>query len=517
MLRRRAHRAGYTLVEIIIAGLVGVILLLIIGTLLSSGLRSHISVVESNRQAGERRSAISVVTTKLSQAELPLRQAFSNRVEWRLDEGDGKLFHLIWADCLGSDGPVLRYSKRAAPFSGAFPPSTLSSDPGEGISLARLRSCAAADFSVVYRDAAGAEVAPAPAPPSGSPTSTTFGVSSQGTSGWFSPGNESISASAFVSPVSGSLTQISVYLDGFGPAASGSQNARAVLYNAGASGDAKIAESSTVNIVKNRAAGWVTFAFPSPVDITNRNYYLALQTAGPNQIIRHAYATVTNSASRGLDSFTDGAAANLAATSTDNRQLSIRGHVSVPPAPAAPPAEEAVAVSPRLRLARTITITYQPPKGPPAVLSTGIGLDGILIAPTEIPEGDFDLPAPGPTFETWVASPANGLTTTESGSGSAARLVPASGAQTVVLDSRFFTAQGDNLQVEVRPESAQSNCQVSLLNPVGDAVYRQAPSLPVAEWSVLTVPMATLTGQTLRLRLTAQGEACQFDNVVSLG
>lgn len=132
MLRRPSgHNRGYTLMEVIVATAVGMVVVLMIGTFIVLGIRSHADAIEQDRASADRRATIALISNQLTQAELPLREALDHRVVWRLDDGSGKPFHMLWLDNANPARTVLRYSVSGA----AFP---TANDPSDGVIIARL-------------------------------------------------------------------------------------------------------------------------------------------------------------------------------------------------------------------------------------------------------------------------------------------------------------------------------------------------------------------------------------------
>lgn len=511
---RRGRSAGYTLTEVAIASGLGIVVMLIVGTLLASGLRTHAQVIKKDQVTSERRAALTVVSTKLHQAELPLRQAYPTRVEWKLSEGPGTpAFHMLWADCLSEGGPYLRYSQSADPFAGSLPPSAESSDPGEGTILARIRSCAPEDFQLEYLRAPTVE--------GGTTTDEiTFGETSAGT-GWVAMASDSKRASLYTVAQAGSLRRISAYLDGNGSGgtAGQAQNVRAFVYanNSGAPG-ALIGSTNAVAITKGRAGSWVEMSFDSPPALAAGSYWIGLHTNTVSNIARYSTTSLGGSTRAAPDAYGDGTAAAYGSTTTNADRVLLHGDMSVTtsssPGQIADPKE-------RLWLTRAIVLNYQQVEGELVSLSSENGTDGIQGSPAVIGNGDFEQVAAGPSFPGWTATPASVDTSVETGhAGKSVRITPPSATGPGLLESDYFTSSADTVRVRVLAETAQSVCRVALINSAGDALSfddQSAASAGVANWSNVDVPLAPSSGQVVRLRLSAQTSACQFDSVVSLG
>lgn len=150
-------------------------------------------------------------------------------------------------------------------------------------------------------------------------------------------------------------------------------------------------------------------------------------------------------------------------------------------------------------------------------------------------EADPLTPIPNGDFEHWEDSPeADGWT--RSGTGTAA-LSDADFADTgehaltltsntadgaVSVTSAVFVAQGDTIQVRVRPDSGldEDACTVAVLNADGEVLYSATadPALAPGEYGTIEVPMLSQAGQPRQLRLQTHADAsqaCRFDSVVS--
>lgn len=146
----RRRSGGYTLMEVVVGAAVGMVVLLIVGTFMVLGIRSHADAIEKDRISSDRRATQTLITSKLTQAELPLREALTDRIQWRLDDGSGSPFHVLWLDTANPESPVLRYSTAARKV-----PSSVR--PSDGVVLARL--AIAEGLQIAYLDGAATPIA----------------------------------------------------------------------------------------------------------------------------------------------------------------------------------------------------------------------------------------------------------------------------------------------------------------------------------------------------------------------
>jgi hypothetical protein len=153
-------------------------------------------------------------------------------------------------------------------------------------------------------------------------TGGTFGKTAIGAS-WVNVAVNFKQASAYVLPVSGTVTKLSIYMDGNGSGV-GDQLLKAVIYSdvAGVP-TALLGTSVEVTITDGQAPGWVDFTFSVPIDLLAGTYWLGLIAGDVSVTARYAYDTVTGALRYNGDTYVGGATNPFGATSTDVRQISV--------------------------------------------------------------------------------------------------------------------------------------------------------------------------------------------------
>jgi putative glycosyl hydrolase-like family 15 (GHL15) protein len=135
----------------------------------------------------------------------------------------------------------------------------------------------------------------------------TFGTTSVGTS--TNPLDADAKAvNMMTSPKAGALVNVQGYLDGLG-AGSGSQKIKAVVYSVSNGNPATLlGTSNEVTITAGRAAGWVTFTFPSKVVIPSGAVAVGYIRGGPTTRLIRAYAdTAAGTRKANADAYSNGA------------------------------------------------------------------------------------------------------------------------------------------------------------------------------------------------------------------
>lgn len=154
---------------------------------------------------------------------------------------------------------------------------------------------------------------------------TLMGQTTAGTS-WTSMGSNSKRVSAFSVAGSGAyVASLRVWADGKG-AASGGQTVRAVMYSDSSGAPASLlGTSAAVKVAAGRAAGWVTFAFPTPVRVgSGGTYWLGLHSGTTSQVARWAGMAKTDALRFNSDSYLDGATRTFGAANKAPKEMSIQ-------------------------------------------------------------------------------------------------------------------------------------------------------------------------------------------------
>ena len=140
--------------------------------------------------------------------------------------------------------------------------------------------------------------------------------------------------SKFTLSEAGTVTKLSIYLDGNGTG-SGPQVIKGVIYDddgASAVPGTLMGTSEEVSIADAAAAAWVDFTFASPVALTSGNWYLGL-IAGSNIRGAQMYqesTSPTDNIWKVSDTYTDGASDPFGAATTQTDKLSVYATYTVP-------------------------------------------------------------------------------------------------------------------------------------------------------------------------------------------
>jgi hypothetical protein len=123
-------------------------------------------------------------------------------------------------------------------------------------------------------------------------------------------------------PFNGTLTKLSVYLDGKG-SGSGNQVLKAIVYSASGSAPNELvtsAVSSEVTVTDGQSEGWVDFTFTTPPTVTTTEYFIGIIAGGNTNTTRLYYLqTGAGVSAVASDTYSDGPSASFgtATISTD--------------------------------------------------------------------------------------------------------------------------------------------------------------------------------------------------------
>jgi chitodextrinase len=327
-----------------------------------------------------------------------------------------------------------------------------------------------------------------PDPPAPPATPDTFGRSTVGALWPLTPDRKRVSR--FSLPDDGSVTRISAYVDGNGPASSGTQPIRFVLYGDQAGAPAAlVGATASHTIVKGAPGAWVTLALPAPLPLSAGDYHLGILSGGTGQLGRYAAVSLAAGLKQNDQPFATDPSNPFGPVTTFDLGLSIfaeyipeAGAPAPPPPPGdteAPSPPQGLAVSAATQSA--LTLSWDESSDDVGVAGYRVYRDGSLVTSTQELSYSFSGLACGTTFTLGVEA--------YDAAGNVSERSSIAAATTACPDTSPPTAPG-NLRQTGATESAVSADWDASSDDVGVAgygIYLGGIRVTTTLWTSITI------------------------------